>query len=483
MFARSSKLFGPLVGLLMLVSLATGCASYSEQLINAQASVIRGDTSGALRVVNSKLGVRDILEVPSKVKGDAGLLLLERAALLQAQGNYKLAARDMVLADQVMEFLDIGSGSLDDIGTAMYSGDAGRYRAPAYERLMLNTLNMVNFLAMQDLEAARVEARRFTIMERYYLDDKGRALMPGLLALGNYLSGISFESSRDYQRAASYYARAWHFGMQDEDLRVRLAALMRMTAYDADELKDPSLTRLFELAQESEPLTYEAYRNAFQTGDTLVVVQSGLVPYKRATRVPVGSAVTMSSTSSRSMSDSTRSSVVVMSNDGSLDSINFPELTDYGLPVRGPEGASLRIGGQQPALQLGMNVGAQVVQAWERIAGTLMAAAITRAVTRAVVGGVGRAAGAVASQSDNEKVAVAGVLGWLAATVAEGAMSAADTPDTRSWSTLPAFIHIARLRLPPGLHPAEATIAGASDRQIMAVWPDRLNVVNFSRLR
>jgi uncharacterized protein len=174
---------------------------------------------------------------------------------------------------------------------------------------------------------------------------------------------------------------------------------------------------------------------------------------------------------------------VVLSNEGSLDAVNFPQLTEQGLPIRGPETAQLRLGSQAPALQVAMNVGQQVVQAWDRISGTLMAAAITRAVTRAVVGGVGRAAGSVASQSNDEKVAVIGVLGWLAATAAEGVMSASDTPDTRSWSTLPAFIHIARTRMPPGIHPAEVTIAGASDRQIVAVWSDRLNVVNFSRLR
>lgn len=480
---RTPKGRGFIAALMMCAALWSGCASYSERLVDAQSSVIRGDTSGALRILNRKLGVRDIVEVPSKIKGDDGLLLLERASLLQAQGNYRLAARDMVLADQVMEFLDIGSGTLDELGKALYSGDAGRYRAPAYERLLLNTLNMINFLAIQDLEGARVEARRFTVMERYYMDDKGRALMPGLLALGNYLSGVSFEASLDYPRAARYYARSWHYGMRDDELRLRLEALMRMTAYDADELRDPSLERLYADAQAREPLTYEAYRTAFQTGDTLVVVQSGLVPYKRAVRVPVGTAMTVSSTSRYSISTSTREQAVVLSNNGSLDSVNFPELTDYGLPIRGPESVRVQVGPQQPPLYVGMNVGAQVVQAWERIAGTLMAAALTRAVARAVVGSVGRAAGSVASQSDNEKVAVVGVLGWLAATAAQGVMSASDTPDTRSWTTLPAFIHIARLRLPPGIHPASAEVAGIPDRQIVAVWPDRLNVVNFSRLR
>jgi hypothetical protein len=463
----------------------SACATtYSEQVQSAHAHVIQGDTDQALRFINQRLGVRDITELPAELPGHAGLLLLERAAILQAQGNYKLSARDMVHAEQNLEFLDIASGSLDQIGATIYSGDSARYTAPPYERLLLNTLNMVNFLAIYDLEGARVEARRFKVMEQYYIDEQGRALSPGMLAAGNYLAAATYEASFDYNSAVRHYCRAWSFGIQTQDLEARLLALLAMTQYSPRELlDDPSISDLVSRSQRSQPLTYQHYQERFQRGDTLIVVQSGLVPYKQAVDLRVPTALSRSSTSVHSISPQDRQRLHLMHSEGRIQHIKFPELTDRGLPIRAADSVTLRIGSREPPLALGMNVSQQVAEAWDRLAATLIAAAINRTIARAIIGTTGRTAGAIATTSNDPKIAAAGVLGWVAASATQSALSAADTPDTRSWSTLPAFIHISRQQLPTGMQPAEVEVAGFIDRQLISVWPERLNVVNFSRLR
>jgi hypothetical protein len=45
---------------------------------------------------------------------------------------------------------------------------------------------------------------------------------------------------------------------------------------------------------------------------------------------------------------------------------------------------------------------------------------------------------------------------------AQATLTALDTPDTRSWETLPARIAIARVRLPPGAHTITLDARGAS---------------------
>ena len=102
---------------------------------------------------------------------------------------------------------------------------------------------------------------------------------------------------------------------------------------------------------------------------------------------------------------------------------------------------------------------------------------------RAAIGQGTRAAGSAAAQSDNSTTATLGVLGWLVGLGAEAAMSAADTPDTRSWTTLPEHIRLSRIKLPQGMHKAEIRVGSRVDRQTAPVWEDRLNIINFSRVR
>jgi len=75
-----------------------------------------------------------------------------------------------------------------------------------------------------------------------------------------------------------------------------------------------------------------------------------------------------------------------------------------------------------------------------------MAAALTRAVARVVVG---KAIEGLANTSDKKEVKA---VGFLLSIFAQAALSAADTPDTRSWETLPARLGIARVRVVPGEH-------------------------------
>lgn len=470
--------------LLTLTILTMGCASYTEEIAVAQGSISSGNPAEAIKVINKQLGVENVRQVPRKMKDNDTLLLLERATLLQSMGNYKMSARDMVVIDQNLEWLDIDQLNAADIGKYFYREDITNYRSPPYERLMLNTLNMINFLAQRNLDGARVEARRFTIMEGFYLDGDGKALMPGLLALGNYLGGAAFEASSDYDMAARYYSRAWHFGLRDEDLRQRLFDLYRVSGYSGRELKSPFFERLRAQAKATEPMTWEQYAAKHRTGDTLVIVQYGMVPYKQAKRVPARRAMVLASSmrGRHGLSSRTRARTATLIANGTLTGVNFPQLSRTGLPSRNSSSAKLTVDGKNVSLFQGMYVSQQVEMAWQQISGPLMSAALTRTITRAAVGQVGRAA-AQATQSGNGQVAIVGALGWLAATGVEAGMGAADTPDTRGWTTLPAYIRVSRTKLTRGLHSAQVNISGRTDKQTIAVWPDRLNVVNFSKIR
>jgi len=158
--------------------------------------------------------------------------------------------------------------------------------------------------------------------------------------------------------------------------------------------------------------------------------------------------------------------------DGLVKWVNFPDLV-RAHDAHGP--VSVEVDGAPMPGGLGLNVGLRVTQQFARGRGSMLAAAITRLVTRAVVGSVAR------NVADGGKGnSLAGLLVGLAV---EGAMSAADTPDTRSWVTLPARIHVARSTLPVGRHDVGVRFRGRIRTRTIEIERDGFVVLNFSDLR
>ncbi len=472
---------------LVFVTGLSGCASYTDHVRDSQRAMAGGQVTLAVDQVNELLKVDRITDLPADLDKNQVLVLLERATLLQALGEYELAARDMSVVDQRLEWLDIGGSDAAALAKFVYSDDAGNYRAPAHERLMLNALNIVNYLAIGRLEGARVEARRFHLMERYFLDENERAVLPGILGLGNYLAGATYEASRDYENAARFYARAWMYGMRSADLRKRVIDLVRVTGYSGNDLPDrEQVEALISTAKSQPSMRPTDYRTVHQSGDALVLVQTGMVPYRRAQRVPIAQALLYSGAvygSSRYyyLSDHDRHQATSLAARGLLTWVNFPELTVDGLPYGG--NGQLWIDGRLMAPALRTNVSEQVVRSWMEKVPTLMAAAISRMIVRAVAGSASTVAANAGSKAAGGSDGTSAVLGLLAGVLVEGSMAAADTPDTRSWTMLPAHIAISRVKLAPGTHEVVLQVQGASDQQTLEIDDNRLNVLNFSRLR
>jgi uncharacterized protein len=102
----------------------------------------------------------------------------------------------------------------------------------------------------------------------------------------------------------------------------------------------------------------------------------------------------------------------------------------------------------------------------------VIAGAITRMISRVVAGkGVQAAAG-----NDNP---VAGLLLGLAT---QATLTATDTPDTRSWATLPARMAFARVMLPAGTRTVRLHARGADSVRKVTLKPGGFAVVNLTVL-
>jgi hypothetical protein len=144
-------------------------------------------------------------DLPKKTTGDNALLLLERATILQAMGRHDLSARDFETADKNIEVIDFTSDTAGDIGKWVFSDDSGVYRTPPHEKLLINTLNLINYLVRGDANGAKIEARRFQINDKYFKDKSTKSA--GLMAFGSYPGGLCVRGGRQRAGGASVLRR------------------------------------------------------------------------------------------------------------------------------------------------------------------------------------------------------------------------------------------------------------------------------------
>ena len=123
---------------------------------------------------------------------------------------------------------------------------------------------------------------------------------------------------------------------------------------------------------------------------------------------------------------------------------------------------------------LSLNLKAAAIAHFKKHEGLTLVAALSRTITRAIAG----------NQADKlARKSGGGPLGLLLSLVIQGTMVAADTPDTRAWSSLPARIHHLRLNLSPGEHTITIKIGNRNFKKRVLIKENGITIMNFSRLR
>ncbi len=445
---------------LLLCSLTLGCASHSDKTKEIRSALDAGNPREALKLINEQLDTDSEKQLPDNTGGDNSLFLLDRAMVLQQLQIYKLSSRDLEVSDKQIELLDFSRSAVDDIGKYVFSDDTGPYKAPAYEKLMINTMNMVNYLAVGDLQGARVEARRLTVMQKYLKEhDPDNALT----APGSYLAGFVFEKSGQYDQALRYYDEALQYG-EYRSLAEPVRRLMGQAGFASPRLR--KLAGATEGEPPAPPSADPAAAPAATPGELLVIVNYGRVPAKVAQRVPIGLALTYAS---GALSPGDRSRAAALGAQGLVTWVNFPEL---GKPRGQYDQPWFRVDGKQQPLEGIVAVDQEAKRAWDDVKGPIIASAITRMITRVVAGeGVRAAAG-----KDNA------VLGLLLSLGTQATLTATDTPDTRSWATLPARMAFGRVMLPPGVRTVQLRARSQHLEKKVDIKPGGFAVVNLTVL-
>ena len=441
------------LALTVFALLAVGCASHSDHTLKARSALDAHNAKHALELYNEELDVEKGSQLPEKTSGDNALLLLDRSMISQQLAAYADSQRDLETADKEVQMLDFTRSTADEIGRYLFSDDVGEYKARPFEKLLINTMNMVNYLAQGNLQGAKVEARRFAVMHKYLRESEGEE-RDAFLGPGSYLAGFVFERAGEVDEALRFYDEALFAG-DYPSLHEPVRRLSERSGY-----RSPRINAILK-----EPAPPPA---ADDSGELLVVVSYGRVPALVAERIPIGLALTYGALFlSPGMTQSARR----LAGQGLVTWVNYPKLE--GAPRNYPA-ATVEVDGRMLPSDLATRVDDLVRAAYEKVKGQLIAAAVVRMVTRGAVGaGVGTG---VAKASDNAAV------GMLAALITQASMSAADTPDTRSWATLPARVSLVRMRLAPGKHTVRVQAQGVSKTFPVEMQPSGFAVVNFTEL-
>ena len=436
-----------------------GCGGHTARTLEMRTALDAGNAKGAIKALDEELDVKDAKALPADIKGDNAILVLDRASIQQGIAEFPLSKRDFEAADKAIDMLDLARNAGDSIGEYVFSGSSGRYQAPPYEKLMINTLNMLNYLETRDLNGARIEARRLSVIQKYYRDNLQNKENP-VVGLGSMLAGFTFEQSGEVDEALRYYDEALAFtgfGSLSDAVR-RLAPL--------GQYRSPRLKALLHEGEKDDKFTPGATPADDDSGDVLFVVGYGRVAHKISNRIPIGLALTYFAGSIQPHDAAAANKLAAQ---GLVTWINFPSLA----PGRGKwDVPSCKLDGEYVQLEEAVDVDRQVREEWKKIEGKIIVSAITRLIARAAVGqGIQAAAG-----KDN-------IIGILASLGAQATLTALDTPDTRSWETLPARVAVARMRLPAGKHRVVIDARGWQRTQDVVIEKGGWQVVSLMALR
>ncbi len=435
-------------------ALLVACGGHTARTLPVRSALDEGAPREALRVLNDEMDVKRSSDIPKDLEGDNALLLLDRASVHQSLRSFRNSQRDFQAADKAIEMLDLSPKAMEDFGKYMFSDSIGKYRAPPFEKLLINTFNMVNYLEQGDLDGAKVEARRLGVMHKYLRDklkDEGVSL--GLAA---FLAGSAFLQAGDPDTALHWF---------DDALRYRALAFVGHDVARAVARGGSYRSKRIEHA------LAKAGPTSPDGAEVLFIIGDGRVPHKVAVRLPIGLAVARVGIL---LSATTSASALAMAGQGAVTWINYPTLEDKAPLTSTPV---IKLDGIRLEPVSTIDLSSDVRQSFRKLEDVAIASAITRAIVRAGIGaGVGTAVGAAAGRGG-------GGLGFLAGLLTQAAMAAADTPDTRSWETLPGRVVVARLRVAPGTHQIVLASRGESHRESITVAAGATKVVSLFALR
>lgn len=249
------------VGFFIFCILIFGCATYQGKVSDS----LRFIQNGQFDKANSKLEA-----LANTVDGDQLVYLLDYGTSLQLSKKLKESNSIYIKADKLADSLDYHSASRI-AGSLALSEEMIQYKGDTFEKIFINAMLALNFLELNQLDEALVEARRMN--EKYIKirqqEEKLHQLQQNVF--GKYLSAMIWEADGKYDDAFIAYAEAEKIDASIPSLPsdlIRVAKKSRrMDSYQNYKKKYPEV--------EENPKWYDK-----NSGELVVIYQQGWGPKK-----------------------------------------------------------------------------------------------------------------------------------------------------------------------------------------------------------
>lgn len=382
-----------IIGAIAFVLLQVGCATYQAKV----------DDARRLLIVDPEQAAEKLKPLADEEGRDQLVYLLDYATALQTAGRYEDSVRAFLRAEKLADLKDYHSIT-NVAGSLALSEEMVQYKGEDFEKVLINNMNALNFLAMGRLDEALVEVRRVNEKLTKLRIDGKKDFNQSPLAF--YLGAMIWESDRKFDDAYIAYKKAYDVAPAFKPLREDLirAAIRAQRPEELEKWK-----KAF-----PEVVVRPEWRDR-NMGEIVVLYLHGWGPRKQPRP----------------------------------ESPRFPKLVSvtYDRPILGVSvSAAATESGKLEAYASGSeiySIDEVAIKALEGDYGRLVGSRIAGVAAKAVIADQLR-------QKDN----VVGQLAWIA-------MNLADRADLRQWSTLPSAFQVARIPLKAGTYQIQLRSGGA----------------------
>ena len=325
---------------------------------------------------------------------DAVLYYLNKGMLLRMNGDFKASNDAFESAKRLMEELEAISIT-EQTGSMVINDEVKSYEGEVFEKVLLHFYKVLNYLELGKIYDARVEILQTDQLLKKTKQKLSVDELPEE-AWVRYMSGIVFEDLGEWSDAMIAYRKAYG-AYNNTKGKYKLSipyslkvALLRMAERQGLNQELEQYKKEFGINQ------WETVAELQNMGELIVIFNSGLAPFKKR-----------------------NSATVVSPSSGQLIRISLPAYVKRPIAA---SGANYDVNGRQGQLE--------TVEIVDALAGKSLEEQMPTIKYQA-------------AKAANEQSNGLGLLFNLAGTLLEQA-------DTRSWTTLPQAIYMARIPLQPG---------------------------------
>lgn len=371
--------------------ITSGCASYGQKASNMRDSLLAGQVGVALAMA----------EKEDAAESDV-LSSMNKGILRRMAGDYQGSNRILEVAKQQIEELH-GVSVSEQLGAVTVNDTMRAYAGDRYEQVLLHAFMAMNYIQMNDLDAARVEILQADVKMREWGEQ------PEEDPFVRYLSGMIFEALGETDQALVAYRQAKDVYQSTTDKQAigipgtLKRDLLRLLAKERLWNEYASAKKAFKLPD------FKPEKTGKKHGELIVILNNGLSPVR------------------------SESSIVTAVGGEIADTVKISVPTYRQQPAYLFRPRLITGDGTVRTFETVENIDALARKALESDMPVITARAITRAVVKHQT----------QEKAEDKGGALASFLMTVTNIVTERA-------DTRSWTTLPQEIQLARVVLPAG---------------------------------